>query len=158
VIRRTIIGVISTAVLISVSAGGAMAGSLTVTQAIKAQDKVVHADPAYKSLKNFKIETAAEAEKAIPKFESLQKLLNNAATAVSKSSATAAQKTGQNDWVSGVRTLSKGIGYFVTELNDLVHGNKVSAKVAALKADKLLKAGNASGSKGDRLLGLPPSD
>lgn len=156
--RRTIIGVLTAAVLIAGWAANATASSLTVTQAIKAQDRVIHANATYKSLKGFKIDTAAEAAKAIPKYVVLQKLIDTAATSVAGATATAAQKTGQKDWVSGARELAKGIGYFVTELNDVVHNNKTAAKTEAIKAEKLLSAGSVAGSKGDRLLGLPAND
>jgi hypothetical protein len=157
-IRKTIFGVIAAAALIAASAGNALAGNQTVIQAIKAQDKVIDASSTYKSVKSFKIDSVTAAKKAIPKYEALQKLLANAATSVAGASATAGQKTGQKDWVSGVRTLSTGIGYLVTELNDAVHNNNAAAKTAARKAEKLIIAGNTIGAKGDKLLGLSTSD
>ena len=157
--RRIIIGVITAAVLIGLPAASASAVTLTVTQAIEAQDKTIHASAAYKSLQDFKIKTAAEAKLAIPKYVALQKLLANAATAVSTAAATTAtQKTGRKEWVTGVRTLARGIGFLVTELNDAVHGNKTATKAAAQKAITYIDAGNATGDKADALLGLAKGD
>lgn len=156
-LRRTIIGVIASAALIAATTGTAFAGQ-TVVQAIKAQDRIISASPTYKSLKSFKIDSTTAAKNAIPKYLALQKLFDKAASSVASASATPSQKTGQKDWVNGVRMGASGIGYLVTELNAVVRGDKTAAKTAATKAVKLLDAGNALGDKGDKLLGLPNND
>lgn len=71
---------------------------------------------------------------------------------------TAKQKQGQKDWVGGVRLLAHGIGLLDTALADAVNGKTGAARSELVNAQKALAAGNALGTKGDKLLGLPTND
>jgi hypothetical protein len=158
VIRQTIAGLIAAGVLFGAGAGMAGASQMTVTQAIKAQDKIVSTNPTYKSLKGFKVTTVAQAKQVIPKIKKLQGVIDNAATVVSGASATSAQKAGQKDWVAGTREQGRGIGGLAAALTDLVNGKKAAAKTALVNALKLVSAGDKLSIKGDNLLGLPIDD
>ena len=101
-LSRIIAGLGITAVLFVPAASAASASSLTVVQAIEAENKIIEANPEYTSLQHFKVKTVAEAKKAIPKIEGLKTALDDAATAVSQASATtSSQKAGQKDWGDG---------------------------------------------------------
>jgi hypothetical protein len=152
-----VIAVIAVMVLAAVVSVAAASG-MTVTQAIKAQDKIVRSNPEYKSLKHIKANTVAQAKALIPKLDSLKRSVDHAATAVSSASATSSQKAGQRDWVKGGRLLADGLGGLAAGLNDVVHGKTSAAKSALARAQRNLDAADAIGEKGDRLLGLPTSD
>jgi len=151
---------ILTACLLAVcTVGTAQASSTSVTAAIKAQDKIFKTSPAYKSLKDFKLSTTAEAKKLVKEFKALRVAADHAATVVSEASASGAkQKQGQNDWVDGLREAATGMGMLNTALQDALDGKAAAAKTLLAKGQKGLDAGNALGDKGDRLLGLPTSD
>lgn len=153
------VSVITACVLVGGAAGAAQAATPSVTTAIKGQDKAVKDSAVFKSLKNVKVNTPAQAKALIPKYKALQLKLEHAATVVSHASATGPnQKTGQTDWVGGVRELARGIGLVDTALKDAVDGNKTAAMAELVKAQKALTAGNALGTKGDKLLGLSTND
>ena len=137
----------------------ASAARVSVTSAIHAQDKAVKNSPAFKKLEHTTVNTPAQAKKVIPELTAAAKKLDQAATAVSKATATTTkQRAGQKDWVTGVRDLSHGFSQLVTALKDVEHGNQAAGKKEALAAQRSLNKGNTVGSKGDRLLGLPTSD
>jgi hypothetical protein len=156
-VRTMVLGGLAATVLLSTSAG---ASTMTVTQAIKAQDKIVSRNAEYKSLKhnNVKANTIAQAKALIPKLDSLKTAVARAATAVSHASATSSQKAGKSDWVKGVRLLATGLGDVASELRDIVHGKTTAAKRALTQAQHNLNAANTIGERGDRLLRLPTSD
>jgi hypothetical protein len=157
-IRRSFVALVAAAAMVSTSTHMAAASTQTVTQAIQAQDKIVHRNPGYRSLQNFHIRTAAQAEAAIPKFQAVEKLVKSAANAVAGATATSAQAAGQKDWVAGARGVARGIGMLVIAFRDIEHGKDAAAKAEALNALKTVKAGAATGTKGDKLLHLPTGD
>jgi len=153
------VSVITAGLLAGGMAGAAQAATPSVTTAIKAQDKAVKHSAAFRSLKHIKITTPAQAKAAIPKYRALALKLEHAANVVAGASAKGAtQKQGQKDWVEGVREVAHGIGLLDTALTDAVHGKGSAAKAELVKAEKALNAGDAIGTKGDKLLGLSPSD
>lgn len=157
--KKYAVSVITACLLAGGAAGAAQAATPSVTAAIKAQDKVVKNSAAFKGLKHVKIGTPAQAKALIPKYKALQLELQHAATVVAAASAKGStQKQGQADWVGGVREVARGIGLFDTALKDAVNGKAAAAKAELVKAQKALAAGNALGTKGDKLLGLPSSD
>jgi hypothetical protein len=157
--KRCAVSAITACVLAGGGAGVAQAATPNVTTAIKAQDKAVKNSAVFKSLKHVKVSTPAQAKALIPKYKALQLKLDHAATVVSKAAATGAQqKQGQKDWVGGVRDLAQGIGFLDVALKDAIDGNGSAAKTELAKAQKALSAGDALGTKGDELLGLPTDD
>lgn len=157
--KTRVVSVITACLLAGGAAGAAQAATPSVTTAIKAQDKAVKDSPVFQSLKHVKITTPAQAKALIPKYKALQLKLEHAATVVSRASANGSvQRQGQSDWVGGVRELSRGIGLFDTALTDAVNGKLAAARMELVKAEKALKAGDAMGTEGDKLLGLPTSD
>jgi len=153
-----LVAVFAATALLNVSAGVSGAGTVSVLQAIKTQDRVVRGNPEYKSLKHFKLNSAAQAKVEIPKLRSLKLSLERAATDVSHASVTSAQAAGRSDWVRGVRLLAAGVGGLATGLNDLDEGRYAAAKSAVLKADRRVLSAETIGETGDQLLGLPSSD
>ncbi len=151
-IRRMTAGALAVAGLLIFSVAASASGTTTVIPTIKAQVKLIQANPEYKSLKHLKVKTVAEAQAAIPKLQQLQQQQTQAAAAVAAASATAGQKKGQKDWVAGVREGAKGTGDLVAGLEDFVKGEKHAADVLALKADKLASSGGLLEVKGDHLL------
>lgn len=157
---RWCMGTMAVAVVLGVGLPAtAGAAGMSVTAAIHAQDKAVKNSPAFKKLEHLNVKTPAAAKKAIPELKAAAKKLDKAATAVSDATATTAkQRAGQKDWVAGVRDLSHGLSQLGTALKDIEQGNQAGAKKAVLASQASMKKGNAIGSKGDRLLGLPTSD
>jgi hypothetical protein len=139
--------------------GVAQAASTNVVTAIKTQDRVIKRSPAYKDLQHIDVKTKAQARMLLKSFSTLRREADHAASVVAAASTSGArQKQGQRDWVNGAREFASGLGEFLTGFNDLRAGKTADAKRELLKADKTLKAGNALGSKGDKLLGLPTRD
>ena len=138
--------------------GSAAASTTPVVSAIKAQDKVIRANPEYKQLKNFKITTAKQAKATIPKLHTLARTIDTAATKVSQSSATTAQTAGKTDWVNAARDEAKGIDQIATALNEAVSGKKAAAKTTLTRAIKTVDSGDALAAKADKALGLPAAD
>jgi hypothetical protein len=60
--------------------------------------------------------------------------------------------------VKGSREQDRGILELQTSLKDFIHGDKAAAKKHDIAAIKELVLGTKLGIKGDKLLGLPPSD
>jgi len=154
--------VVSLGVSVAVAAGAsgiAQAKTTNVVQAIKTQDKVIKHSHAYKELQHFDATTKTQARTLLKSFSALRRKADHAATVVAAASTSSAQqKQGQRDWVDGVREVARGIGQFDTGIRDLIAGNKAAAKRELRKAERTVKAGNAIGTKGDRLLHLPTSD
>jgi hypothetical protein len=158
-LRVSALSLVTMAVVVLGLAGTAGARSMSVTAAIKAQDRAVKHSTALKKLSRLNASTPAQAKKVIPDLQALEKKLDQAATAVSKATAsTPRQKAGQKDWVGGVRGLAHGFAQLVIALKDVEHGNKTAARAEAVTAQKTLDKANSLGEKGDRLLGLPTSD
>jgi uncharacterized protein (UPF0210 family) len=156
--RRTLAGAMAVVAMFALLGGVAAARGLTVTQAVRAQDKLVRDSPGYKTLQDFRtITTATQAEQAIPGLNALEKLLAHAANTIANASAGASQKTGQKDCVSGVRLFNNAVGMFVIALTDSAQGKSSAAKTEATKAFKLIRSGNMIGIKGEKLLHLTKS-
>jgi hypothetical protein len=156
--RTGLVSVIVACSLAGAAAGTAEAGAMSVKTAIKAQDKVVKSSPAFQSLKQIKVNTAAQVTVLIRKDRALEKKLNHAAAVVSAASATGSrQKQGQKDWVNGVRDIAQGLGTLNVALEDAIHGRATAAKTAELKAENKVEAGDALGTRGDKLLGISPN-
>jgi hypothetical protein len=150
---------LSVAVAAAATGGVAQANSTNVVTAIKSQDKVIKRSPAYKELQHFDVKTKTQARTLLKSFSALQREADHAASVVAAASTSSArQKSGQRDWVNGMREGARGIGQFETGIKDLLAGKKTDAKQEVVRAEKTLKAGNALGSKGDKLLGLPTRD
>jgi hypothetical protein len=151
---------IGLAVAVAASASGvAQATSTNVVTAIKAQDRVIKRSPAYKDLQRVDVKTKAQARTLLRSFSALRREADQAATVVAAASTSnARQKQGQRDWVHGAREFANGLGEFDAGFRDLAAGKTADAKRELLKAERTLKAGNALGSRGDKLLGLPTSD
>jgi len=150
---------LAAAIAAGASSGVAQAKSANVVTVIKAQDRLIKRSPAYKDLQHFNVNTKTPAKKLVKSFSALKRETDHAATVVAAASTSSArQKRGQRDWVAGMREGARGIGQFDTAIKDLMAGKKAMAKREATKAEKTLKAGNALGSKGDKLLGLPTRD
>ena len=150
---------LSVAVVAGVTGGVAQARSTNVVSAIKTQDKLIRRSPAYKDLQHFDVKTKGQAKTLLKSFPALEREADHAATVVAAASTDSVrQRRGQRDWVAGMREGARGIGQFDTAIKDVLAGRKATAKREAIKAEKTIKAGNALGSKGDKLLGLPTSD
>lgn len=150
---------VSVAVIAGITGGVAQAKSTNVVTAIKSQDKLIKRSPAYKELQHFDVKTKTQARTLLKSFSALQREADHAASVVAAASTSSArQKSGRRDWVNGMREGARGIGQFDTGIKDLLAGKKTDAKREVVKAEKTLKAGNALGSKGDKLLGLPTRD
>ena len=146
-------------VLLGSAVGTAQASAMTVTVAIKTQDKVIKNAAAYKSLTHLNANTPAEARKLIVEFKALREHVAHAATVVAGASANGTkEKQGQKDWVTGARDLASGIGMLDTGLQDVVKGNAAAAKAVLRKAQLTLSRADAVAAKADKLLGLPTSD
>jgi len=141
------------------AAGAAQASAMTVTAAVKAQDRIVKNSAAYRSLTHFSANTPAAARRLVTEFKALQLRVEHAATVVSRASAIGArQKLGQRDWVDGVRDLARGIGQFDVALEDIIHGRNAAGKSELLRAKRTLAVANALGTKGKRLLRIPANE
>jgi hypothetical protein len=158
IVRRVTVGVLCAAAGVAVPAA-AHAAEMNVVAAVKAQDKVVKSSPAYQAVKQLVAAKAAQPKALTPKIARLDRTLEHAATVVgSASTSTSRQKQGQREWVTGVRDLTKGFEQLQIELKDLQAGRTSAARAAKAKGERLIKAGEAIGEKGDGLLGLPDSD
>ncbi len=141
--------------LLLVGAPGASAAPLTVTQAIRTEVKAIDANPTYRSLKTLKLATVTETKAAIPKLRTIAGLFTHAANVVANARATAAQKPGQTDWVTGAREAARGFHQFVAALGLALAGKRTAAGTALTAAEKTIDTGSALGRRGDRILGLP---
>jgi len=141
------------------AAGAAQASAMTVTAAVKAQDRIVKDSAAYRSLKHISANTPAEARRLVTAFRALQRKVEHAATVVSRASAVGTrQKLGQRDWVEGVRDLARGIGQLDVALEDIIHGRNAAGRSELLRAKRTLAIANAVGTRGKRLLRIPAND
>jgi hypothetical protein len=139
-------------------AGAAQASSPNVVSAIKAQDKIISKAPAWKALKH-EPTSIAQVKKLISDIASLEKLGVHAVAVVSRSSTTSAkQRQGKADWINGSREQDRGLLELGTALKDALAGNGAGSAAEYTKGIAKVNAGTALGSKGDRLLGLPPND
>lgn len=138
----------------------AYAGTTSVAAAIKAQDKIVKDNPAYKAVQDFQADGKAQDRALIAKLAKVEGSLTHAVTVVSGASPTSsAQKQGQQDWVAGTRRDISGVSDLKTGFSDLLVGkSKATIKAELTKGVKALKAGNLEEAKGDNLLGLPTTD
>ena len=125
--RWTISATAVTAAFVTAAAGAQ--ASTSVQAAIKRQDKSIAQSAAAK-----KIITAGQVSKSqisavIKEFDGLAAKLDRAAGVVAKASAATAQdKTGQTDWVTGARDEAKGLAQFVVAFKAIEHGQKAAAE------------------------------
>jgi hypothetical protein len=145
--------------LVSGVAGAAQASTASVTTAVKSQDRVVKHSVAYRSLKNIdRVRTRSQARVLIRRDARLQLLLRHAATVVSRATVSdARQRTGRRDWVIGVRDLARGVGQLDGGFRQLLDGRSLAARRDLLRAKHTLRVADAIGTRGDRLLGIPPN-
>ena len=154
------------AVLLAVSAVGlgaltgvAQASDATVKAAIHKQDRSLAESAAVKKILKSPTRTTTSAPKAIKLFTALEKRFDAAATAVSKTSASTAKgRTGEADWVGGVRGVAKGLGQFVVAFKDVEHKRQTAAKKEATTAVKTIAAAEKRVATADKDLGLPAGD
>lgn len=141
----------------------AQASNASIKKEIKAQDKAVLHSSAYKKvekeLKKKSPATRAELNKLAKECKALKGKIDSAASAVaSESASTAKGKTGQKDWVDGVRDIAKGFGDVVTAIKDDENGDKAAAKRELRDfLDEADKGGKLT-DKADTDLGLPQGD
>jgi hypothetical protein len=134
----------------------AAAHKLTVVEAVVAQDRILSHSAGYKIVANLKHYTVAEYPKLAPKVAELKRIIDHAAVVVSHASATTTrQRTGRKDWVAGAHLTATGFSDLAVELEDAAKGDQAATLREASAGKKLLKAGAALASRGDRLLGLP---
>jgi hypothetical protein len=141
-------------------ASSAQAGSTNVVTAIKTQDAIIKRAPGFKELSGqVKPKTKAQAVKFIADLTKIEKISAHAVDVVAASSTTSAkQREGKQLWVKGSREQNRGILEFHTALVDAVDQKSAAFKTEFLKATKSFTAGTRLGIKGDKLLGLPPTD
>ncbi|MGH2910054.1 MAG: hypothetical protein ACRDK8_12225 [Solirubrobacteraceae bacterium] len=143
-----------------VVAGPAQAASrVGVKSAIVRQDRAVHHSAAYKRLKHTTRGSLTDPRKVIPEYRALGRVIDRAASAVSRSTATTStQRRARRDWVTGVRLEARGLDQLATALGDIEHGKRYAARREARKAVVTVKRGARLTARGDRLLGLPRTD
>jgi hypothetical protein len=158
-VRLRLLSLLIAGLFVVWAAGAAQAGAMTVTAAVKSQDRIVKDSAAYRSLKHIDANTPAAARRLVTAFRALQLRVEHAATVVSRASASGArQKLGQRDWVDGVRDLARGIGQLDVALEDIIHGRNAAGKAELLRAKRTLAVANALGTRGKRLLGIPANE
>lgn len=138
------------------TAAMAQASTPSVQKAIRSQDKAVLESAAVKKILTTGQVSKAQLPKIITLFGALERKLSHAATVVSKASApTAADKTGQTDWVTAKRMAAKAIGMYVVAFKDVEHNHKAAANTEGKKAIKLIIAADKLILKADKALKLP---
>ena len=137
----------------------AQAAGLGVKAAVVKQDRVARHSAALKQLGHTTLGSFSNPRKVIPEYRALARVLDRAATAVSRSTATTpSQRLGRRDWVMGARLEARAVNQLVVAFGDIEHGNRTAAAREARTAETGFKRGGAHGVKADRLLGLPKTD
>ena len=139
-------------------AGSAQAETTSVTATIKAQDNLIKNNATYKGLQNFHANGKAQAQALLIKLTTLDGMLRHAATAVSGASATGSQERGQKEWVTGDRDQVAGIAELKTGVKDPLARKDSAVKPAFTKGVDMIKKGDLTEMRADKLLGLPAKD
>ena len=154
-LRRTMVGVASAAVLFGVTATAASAET-AVQAAIIQQDETISKAPGFKVVANFSKYKVGSLGKLAPEVAALGRLYANAGIVVARATPTSSkEKSGQADWVAGVREGSVEFRYLAKEMTDISKGDSTAAKTAATIAKKAADTALTELHKGDALLGLP---
>lgn len=156
-LRIRAISLLMAVALAVTAAGAAQAGTMPVTAAAKAQDRIIKHSAGYRSLRRIvDVRTRAQARIWIAKDAKLQHLLDHAATVVSHSSASSSrQRAGRRDWVIGVRSLARGIGQLDTGFRRMLQGRPAAARIHLARARRAMAVADAVGTRADRLLRIP---
>jgi hypothetical protein len=132
----------------------AQAGGTTVEAALKAQQKVVFASPAFKFLQAHpNVNTPAQAKALISKSATIIRLMEQAATVVGNASAsTPTQKQARHQIVTGLLGEANGFQTEENGLKELVTGHKAQAEEMIKKGQKALRAAGMLEQSGVKLL------
>ena len=143
---------------LAVSTAPASAGVNVVT-AIHQQDLVINASGAVQRLRHLEATSQNNPKKLYKPIEEIARKFSHAASVVSNSSAaTARQRDGRHNWVSGVNEIAAGFYRLGRALHDVIHGAKTNTAKIALDAESKINRGRTLLLRADRQLGLKSGD